>query len=371
MEIGNPYGSDKSHPIRIHRPSRPSKIVLQTSETPTTVNHRNQNCSSHNDSYRPMNQWSNDQYPWKKSHQIPMSKVNRIQPMITRNISTSDSSKDQTKNLTKPEIKEINEKRFHPIILKKQFEENRSGPSPTSWSMRSEQHPQLKASHHLHVHLSQSSSSPTSSEEFLDQSSTTPRTYRLIESHVQSTIPTKKYLDFNQLLFNRKNKRKSLFSVSISPLNDPPSVISSRHTEPFVCSPKEDQQEIQSNDHSLDQMENPKDNPSNYDLYTLSDQESTEETLDRDDRSPSPLQYIPLTKKLQFSSVQPSLSVEKDDQRDSDDGWSEDSADILYVDERYRIERQKIKSSSSSSSHLTTQQQHYPYQIRQQNVLLQ
>lgn len=51
---------------------------------------------------------------------------------------------------------------------------------------------------------------------------------------------------------------------------------------------------------------------------------------------------------------------------DSDDGWSDDSAELLYVDERYA----KDKGKSIPNSHLTSQKSHR-YPIQQQNVLLQ
>lgn len=172
-ETENPFGSE----MRVHRPT---KLQLQTSETPTTVQHRHP--------YRPLNQWTNDQYPWRKTPHGSTSKLDRIQPTNNPNGQTSD----RTKISLKPEIKEMNEKRFHQIIPK-----NQSTLSPTSSSMHSDQHhpTTLKlASHpHLHVHLSESSPSPTSSEEYLDQTSTTPRTYRLIESHAQTTIQMKKF----------------------------------------------------------------------------------------------------------------------------------------------------------------------------------
>lgn len=53
-----------------------------------------------------------------------------------------------------------------------------------------------------------------------------------------------------------------------------------------------------------------------------------------------------------------------DSDDDDDDGWSDDSAELLYVDERYATEKRKI----TSPSHLPSQQH---YQVQQQNVLLQ
>jgi hypothetical protein len=59
------------------------------------------------------------------------------------------------------------------------------------------------------------------------------------------------------------------------------------------------------------------------------------------------------------------MSMAEDDistNYDSDDGWSDDSAELIYIDEHYV--KQKKKIISSSSSHLISQQQ-------QQNVPLQ
>ncbi|CAF5196721.1 unnamed protein product, partial [Rotaria magnacalcarata] len=63
------------------------------------------------------------------------------------------------------------------------------------------------------------------------------------------------------------------------------------------------------------------------------------------------------------------MSTEKEETAsnyDSDDGWSDDSAELLYVDERYAREKKSI----TSSSHLSSEQS-YHYQVQQQNVLLQ
>ncbi len=87
--------------------------------------------------------------------------------------------------------------------------------------------------------------------------------------------------------------------------------------------------------------------------------------------------HLSSNKKFSTSSSSPrpstttkvTISKEKDEiisNYDSDDGWSDDSAELLYVDERYATE--KIKNPPSS--HLPTQQ-NYHYQLQQQNVLLQ
>ncbi len=80
-----------------------------------------------------------------------------------------------------------------------------------------------------------------------------------------------------------------------------------------------------------------------------------------------------LSSKKKFSSPsstkQTTKSIENDEMTsnyDSDDGWSDDSAELLYVDERYATDKRKI----TPPSHLPSQQHHH-YHLQQQNVLLQ
>jgi hypothetical protein len=78
---------------------------------------------------------------------------------------------------------------------------------------------------------------------------------------------------------------------------------------------------------------------------------------------------VHLSSNKKFYSPSPTkatISKEKDEiasNYDSDDGWSDDSAELLYVDERYATETRKITPSSHLPNH--------HYQIQQQNVLLQ
>ncbi len=110
------------------------------------------------------------------------------------------------------------------------------------------------------------------------------------------------------------------------------------------------------------------------DVYILSDRDNTQKTIDRQNSS-SPSVHHSSNKKFYSpppppSSSKQTISTEKDEilsNNDSDDGWSDDSAELLYVDERYVTEKRKI----TSSSHLPSQQYcHYQVQ-QQQNVLLQ
>jgi hypothetical protein len=51
---------------------------------------------------------------------------------------------------------------------------------------------------------------------------------------------------------------------------------------------------------------------------------------------------------------------------DSDDGWSDDSAELIYIDEHYATRKKKI----TSSSHLISKQ-HSHLQAQHKNILLQ
>ncbi|CAF4702116.1 unnamed protein product, partial [Rotaria magnacalcarata] len=73
------------------------------------------------------------------------------------------------------------------------------------------------------------------------------------------------------------------------------------------------------------------------DIYVLSDRDSTQNTIERQN-SPSPLEIISSNKKIYSSPEKLIMSTEKEETAsnyDSDDGWSDDSAELLYVDERY------------------------------------
>jgi hypothetical protein len=148
-----------------------------------------------------------------------------------------------------------------------------------------------------------------------------------------------------------------LISLQVSSISE-----SSHHTYPFTFTP-----DFETNNDTLIENKNKKSLASN--VYTLSDHDNR--------HSPSPLVHLSPNKKFSTSSSSPPLpsttkvtiSKEKDEiisNYDSDDGWSDDSAELLYVDERYATEERK----NPPSSHLPSQQ-HYHYQLQQQNVLLQ
>ena len=139
------------------------------------------------------------------------------------------------------------------------------------------------------------------------------------------------------------------FSLQISTKFDQTSHSSSGETHPFSCSP----------DSQMIEKKTPPD------IYVLSDDD------DHHRISPPPLVHLSKTKKKYSSPTakKVNISEEKDEilsNYDSDDGWSDDSAELLYVDERYANE----KGKSIPSSHLSSQK-HHRYPIQQQNVLLQ
>lgn len=130
-------------------------------------------------------------------------------------------------------------------------------------------------------------------------------------------------------------------------------------------------------------MENTKSKSHVPDVYILSDHDSQENLINHQ-KSPSPLIHLTANKTFSISTSSPppppplplsvktkkvTISKEKDEIQsnyDSDDGWSDDSAELLYVDERYATEKRKMTPSSHLPSH-----PHYHYQLQQQNVLLQ
>lgn len=174
--------------------------------------------------------------------------------------------------------------------------------SPTSWSVISE--------HQKHE----------SSQDDLDENNNDepPLTYRLVTNDQEQTVP------------------------QASSLID--------HTYPFTFTPDS---EINDNHGSS------KEKSTLSDVYTISERDSTQKIIDP--QSPKKIYYSPPPKVTIISDKD-----EVPSNYDSDDGWSDDSAELLYVDERYAKEKKKL----SSSTHLSNQQ-HYYYQVQQQNVLLQ
>lgn len=140
------------------------------------------------------------------------------------------------------------------------------------------------------------------------------------------------------------------FSLPISTKIDQTSHSSSGETHPFSCTP----------DSRMMEKKNPPD------IYVLSDDDDDHRPI-----SPPPLVHLAKTKKKYSSPPAKKVNISEEkveilSNYDSDDGWSDDSAELLYVDERYANE----KGKSIPSSHLSSQK-HHRYPIQQQNVLLQ
>jgi hypothetical protein len=80
------------------------------------------------------------------------------------------------------------------------------------------------------------------------------------------------------------------------------------------------------------------------------------------ERHPLSLDKVPLS-----ASEGADISINDD----TDDGWSDDSIEIIYIDERYIMQKKKkITASSSSSSHFIFQP-HAHLRTQQHDILLQ
>lgn len=143
---------------------------------------------------------------------------------------------------------------------------------------------------------------------------------------------------------------------------------SSCHTYPFTCTNDiENKNDTLVDNHSIT-SKNKKYNSNETNNYVLSEGDSQTNRIPVRNSS-SHSENFSSNKKIHSPSEKLDVSIEKEEvisNYDSDDGWSDDSAELIYVDERYAAETRKI----TSPSHLSSQQP-YHYQIQQQNVLLQ
>jgi hypothetical protein len=190
--------------------------------------------------------------------------------------------------------------------------------SPTCWSIISDHY--------------QSSSSSSSPHNQLSNDKST-RTYRLI------VVDEQKPLDGRYVIPTDNSQLPKLVDSS--------SQTSSRHTYPFNYTPDSNNITLQNSPRELTE-------PGNIDQQ--SSLSSSLERFSPHDRFPLPLGKT-------------TISMKEDDistNYDSDDGWSDDSAELIYIDERYITPKKKI--IASSSSHLISQQEQ---QQQQQNVFLQ
>ncbi|CAF3522726.1 unnamed protein product [Adineta steineri] len=317
-EINNQYGSDNIPKYTsIDVQSRPAKIHFQSFE-PLPI--RNPILLTQIES----NQWHNSKHK---------SKPNRIEPINTytfhreREISRlSDMSKTESIQ-SKQQIHEKNSVN------------NFQSRSPTSWSVISEhQNEQQKLQNFNKLNIYESESESSSQDELIENNSRTPsRTYRLMTNDQEQSHNEKHIIPSN--------------NSQVSSLIE--------HTYPFTFTPDSEVNDNNIFDNNLSQS---KQKSNVVDIYTLPE---------RDISSSSSVHHSPIKKYYSPPPPPPpkvTISKDKDEilsNYESDDGWSDDSAELLYVDERYAKEKKKL----TSSSHLPSQQ-HYHYQVQQQNVLL-
>ena len=160
------------------------------------------------------------------------------------------------------------------------------------------------------------------------------------------------------LSLEEKGRSTPCFRSSISSPDKSPSSPSSRRICPSVstadsdtptnrlCPPRSDHSEVKS---------------TVVDIYILSDREDTHKAIVRRDSSPS-LGRLSPNRPVQPTSERTIQSTEIGDKSfvcESDDGWSDDSAELLYVDERYAAQSKKILSSTHlPSEHHQLQRSH-------------
>jgi hypothetical protein len=217
--------------------------------------------------------------------------------------------------------------------------------SPTSWSIISEHQQQFDIDDKLNTYQSELSTS-TSNDQFIEENENTPsRTYRLMTND-QELIDGRHVIPSNNL------PMPSTIDQSFH--------TSSRHTYPFTYNPdsepNNDDTLIDNSPPPVENKTEQKSHPPN--IYVLPDHDNLLTIIDSQN-SPSPLVHISSKKK--YSSPPPpqkpktiTISTEQDEIQsnyDSDDGWSDDSAELLYVDERYATDKRKM----TPSSHLPSQ----------------
>ncbi|UJR24856.1 hypothetical protein I4U23_006225 [Adineta vaga] len=235
-------------------------------------------------------------------HQIKTtSKTVRIQPILSTNIYPLQREREISRLSNNSQPESIQSKQQ---IHGKESTVSFQSRSPTSWAVLSEHQQKLES---------------LQDENHLDEPS---HTYRLV------TIDHEQSLDEKYVIPTTNSHVSSLID----------------HTYPFTFTP-----DSEINDAPDETCEK-----SNLSVvYAVSERDSTHKTMNYHSPPPPPKVMI---------------ATDKDDipsNYDSDDGWSDDSAELLYVDERYAKEKRK----NPSSTHLSTQK-HYHYQVQQQNVLL-
>ncbi|CAF1070982.1 unnamed protein product [Rotaria sordida] len=371
-EGNSQYGPDYSHGVQ-KKPitklqSRPSKVYFQTFENLTNRNPsiETQMDQNQQSDQRRNSKYENDHYPWQKSQTRSTSKPTRNQAIYPKNTNIYDSKQEretsELSNISKGDSIQSDGKKFNnQKIIEKSFTHNNfQSKSPTSWPIISE-HENDQQEYEIYekitIYKSELSTSPLSNNDLIENNSNTPpRTYRLMNNNQQNLLDGRYVIPSNNLQT----------SSVVGPSSNP----SSCHTYPFTLTHDiENNNDILIIDDTTQLIKNTKTNSHVPDVYVLSDRESTKNTIDRQSSSSS-LVHRSSNKKIYSPQEKLIISSEKDNETtsnyDSDDGWSDDSVELLYVDERYATEKGKI----TSSSHLPSQQP-YHYQVQQQNVLLQ
>ena len=207
--------------------------------------------------------------------------------------------------------------------------------SPIPWANISDQ--QIR---HPPQFTSYQSSSSIEHNDSVDNKST--RTYPLMANDDQKPLDGRFVIPFNSQL-----------PVYI----DSSSQTSSHHTHPFTCTDRPNNINDTNVENSSREVHESKNNEERIDRRSCSSSSSFER-FSPTNRFPLPLGKV-------------TVAMENDDistNYDSDDGWSNDSAELIYIDEQYVTQKKK---NITSSSHFISQQSHSQYQVQQQNILLQ
>lgn len=382
-ELDYAHGEKKQIPANPQ--SRPSKGHSQTLDN---ASYQNVKVQTQTNKSRQTNQWpsskyENDHYSSQKFNVRSISKSTQMQPVLSKHVNVYDSRRErevsQLSIISKGDSIQSDEKQFKRRTIEKDNTSTLQRKSPLSQKNASDHqnnHQQLEIYKKTMSNQSVSSPSPPSHDELIDDNiSAQSPTYLLTNDNQQRLLDGRYVIPSNAYINKKKIPLKNIIKIlflflrsRLSSKMNPSSHVSSGHTYPFTCTPDFDNR----SDNIISSFSQPikikKQSSKAPDIYVLSDRENTQNTIDRQKSPSSPLR-LSSTKKLDSSHPQVAITNENDDiasNYDSDDGWSDDSAELLYVDERYATEKGKI----TLPSHLSSQQT-FNYQIQEQNMLLQ
>lgn len=206
------------------------------------------------------------------------------------------------------------------------------------------------------VQLSASSSSSSSDRRSSAGKKETSKTYRLsqtkdqIQTDRQETFSQRKMFDLSD------EQRRSKVSLELSrcfpfrsdSTNERMSDDSSRRTFPFVCTPSFDD----GDGHRVEQIR-PK--TPDFTMFTLSDREQTWTSSLQNEQKLLFFDEFDGQEKRRSTIVDASSDIENREETRSDDdqndGWSDDSFEVLYVDEKYLSQ----KRFNATRTHLNQQ----------------